>query len=53
MDKNNKIYHLSIPGIDKNMFNRPFYLNKSKRINFNGLINEQEIITNQGTDYIS
>lgn len=53
MDKDYKVYHLSIPGIDKEMFNRPFYLNKSKRINFNGLINEKEIITEQGEDYIS
>ena len=26
-----KVYHLSIPGKNKEMFNRPFYLNKSKR----------------------
>lgn len=53
MDKNYKVYHLSIPGIDKEMFNRPFYLNRSKRISFDGIINEREIITNQGEDYIS
>lgn len=48
-----KVYHLSIPGKDKEMFNRPFYLNKSKRINFDGIINEKEIITEEGEDYIS
>ena len=53
MDKDYKVYHLSIPGKDKSMFNRPFYLNKSKRINFDGIINEREIITDQGEDYIS
>ena len=53
MDKNYKVYHLSIPGKDKEMFNRDFYLNKSKRINFDGIINEKEIITESGEDYIS
>lgn len=53
MDKDYKVYHLRISGIDKNMFNRPFYLNKSKRINFDGIIYENEIISNKGEDYIS
>lgn len=53
MDKDYKVHHLGIPGIDKDMFNRPFYLNKSKRINFDGIIDEREIITDRGNDYIS
>lgn len=53
MNSNFKVYHLNIPGKDKNMFNRPFYLNKSKKINFSGIINEKEIITDKGADYIS
>lgn len=48
-----KVYHLSIPGKDKKMFERDFYLNKSKKINFNGIIYEKEIITDKGEDYIS
>ena len=53
MDRNYKIYHLSIPGINKELFNHPLYLNKCRKINFNGVINEREIITEKGTDYIS
>lgn len=53
MNKEYKIYHLCIPGKDTSMFNIPFYTNKSKRINFNGIINENEIKTSQGDDYIS
>ena len=54
MDLNSfKVYHLSIPGKNKEMFKQPFYLNKSKRISFDGIINEKEIITEEGEDYIS
>ena len=53
MNKDYKVYHLSIPGKDKSMFNIPFYSNKSKKIDFDGIINEREIITDQGEDYIS
>lgn len=53
MDSKFKVYHLSIPGKNKEMFKNHFYLNKSKRINFDGIIYEKEIITDQGEDYIS
>lgn len=48
-----KVYNLSIPGIDKDLFSHPFYLNKCKKINFNGVIHESEFITENGADYIS
>lgn len=48
-----KAYHLSIPGKNVHMFQNPLYLNKSKRISFDGIIDEREIVTEQGNDYIS
>lgn len=49
-----KAYNLSIPGIDKGLFKHPFYLNKCRKINFNGVIHEAEILRNDGgADYIS
>ena len=51
--KDMKVYHLSIPGKNVEMFKEPLYLNKSKRIKFDGIIDEHEIITDQGEDYIS
>jgi len=54
MDKKYKVFHLSIPGKAVEMFfNESLYLNKSKRIKFDGIIDEHEIITEQGEDYIS
>lgn len=49
----NRIYNLSIPGIDKELFSHPFYLNKCRKINFNGVIHESEFVTDNGADYIS
>lgn len=53
MNSDFKVYHLSIPGKDEKMFERDFYLNKSRKIDFVGLINEKEIVTDKGEDYIS
>lgn len=53
MYKENKIYHLNIPGIDKEMFSENFYDNKCEKINFNGVIKEQKIESINNTDYIS
>ncbi|MBQ8132748.1 MAG: hypothetical protein IJ193_09685 [Bacilli bacterium] len=53
MENKFKVYHLSIRGKNVDMFNEPLYLNKSKRIKFNGIIDEHEIKTEQGEDYIS
>ena len=49
-----KVYNLSIPGINKEFFKHPFYLNKCRKINFNGVINESVFERSDGTsDYIS
>ena len=40
-----KIYNLSIPGIDKGLFSHPFYLNKCRKIDFNGVLGDNEIKT--------
>lgn len=49
-----KVYNLSIPGINKDFFKHPFYLNKCRKINFNGVINESVFDRGDGTsDYIS
>lgn len=48
-----KVSNLKIPGIDKNLFNHPFYLNRCRKIDFNGVIRETEIIGENSTDYIS
>lgn len=53
MDKDYKTYHLSIPGIEKEMFLDDFYNNKCEKINFNGVIKEQKIEAKNSTDYIS
>lgn len=53
MNEKYKVYRLSIPGKTREMFNNEFYLNKCKKIDFDGLICEKEIVTSQGTDYIS
>lgn len=54
MDKNYKVYHLKIPGIDKEMFKTPFYLkNKCEKIPFNGIISEHKIKSADATDYIT
>lgn len=54
MDENYKVYHLKIPGIDKKMFQAPFYQERScEKIPFNGIITEQKIITPDATDYIT
>lgn len=53
MSDSYKVYHLSIPGINSELFKHPFYLNKCRKIDFNGVINEREIITDHGVDYIS
>lgn len=49
----NKIYNLSVKGIDKEMFSNDFYDNKCEKINFNGVIKEQKFKTKEGEDYIS
>ena len=43
MNEDYKIYHLSVQGIDKEMFSNSFYDNKCEKINFNGVIKEQKI----------
>lgn len=54
MDKNYKAYHLKVPGIAREMFQTPFYQkNKCEKIPFSGIINEQKIVTPEGTDYIT
>ena len=53
MNEDYKIYHLSAQGIDKEMFSNSFYDNKCEKINFNGVIKEQKIKTQQGEDFIS
>lgn len=53
MNEDYKIYHLSVQGIDKEMFSNSFYDNKCEKINFNGVIKEQKIKTQQGEDFIS
>lgn len=53
MEKNKKVYNLSIPGINKDLFNHPLYLNKCEKIDFNGVIKEVKITGENGHDYIS
>lgn len=48
-----KPYHLEMPGIDKKMFEIPFYQNDCEKISFNGVIKEQKIQSKEGTDFIS
>ena len=50
---NNKTHNLSIPGIDKHLFDNPFYQGKCEKIDFSGVIEEYKIETDKGTDYIS
>lgn len=54
MDKNYKAYHLKTKGIDKEMFDTPFYQqNKCEKIPFNGIIKEEKIESKNSTDYIT
>ena len=53
MNTVNNVYHLRIPAKKVEMFNTPLYLNKSRKIEFSGIIYEKEIITENGNDYIS
>ncbi len=53
MNDNYKTYHLSVQGIDKDMFLNEFYDNKCEKINFNGVIREQKIKSLDGEDFIS
>lgn len=53
MNDNYKTYHLSVQGIDKDMFKNEFYDNRCEKINFNGVIKEQKIKSADGEDFIS
>lgn len=54
MDEKYKAYQLKVKGIDKNMFETPFYQkNKCEKIPFSGIISEQKIETSDSTDYVT
>ena len=54
MDDEYKVYQLKTKGIEKSMFEIPFYQkNKCEKIPFSGIIKEQKIITPDSVDYIT
>ena len=54
MNEKYKAYQLKVKGIDKNMFETPFYQkNKCEKIHFSGIISEQKIETSDSTDYVT